>query len=98
LRGVTVQNLTPEIRDQLGLSPDVRGVVVTEVDPNSAAAQTLQQGDVIQSINRHTVNTVQDFNRWAAEAKGQTLLRINRQGSGGFVVITPGEGGGEESQ
>jgi serine protease Do len=98
LRGVTVQNLTPDIRDQLSLPANVRGVVVTEVDPNSPAAQTLQQGDVIEGINRHPVNSVADFNRWAAEAKGQTLLRINRQGNGYFVVITPGDSGGDESQ
>jgi serine protease Do len=98
LRGITVRNLTPDLRDQLGLPADVRGVVITEVDPNSPAAQTVQQGDVIESINRHAVNTVEDFNRWAAEAKGQTLLRINRQGNGGYVVITPGEGGGDDNQ
>jgi serine protease Do len=99
LRGITVQNLTPELRDQLSLSPDVRGVVITELDPSSPAAQAqLQQGDVIESINRHPVNSVQDFNHWAAEAKGQTLLRINRQGSGGYVVITPGEGGDDDNQ
>jgi serine protease Do len=99
LRGITVQNLTPDLRDQLGLSPDVHGVVITELDPSSPAAQAgFQQGDVIESINRHPVNSVQDFNRWAAEAKGQTLLRYNRQGSGGYVVITPGEGGGDDNQ
>jgi serine protease Do len=99
LRGITVQNLTPEVRDQLGLSSDSRGVVITELDPSSPAAQAgLQQGDLIESINRHPVNSVQDFNRLAAEAKGQTLLRINRQGNGGYVVITPGEGGGDDNQ
>jgi serine protease Do len=99
LRGITVQNLTPELRDQLGLSPEVHGVVITELDPSSPAAQAgFQQGDVIESVNRHPVNSVQDFNRWAAEAKGQTLLRYNRQGSGGYVVITPGEGGGDDNQ
>jgi len=99
LRGITVQNLTPDLRGQLGLSPDVHGVVITELDPSSPAAQAgFQQGDVIESINRHPVNSVQDFNRWAAEAKGQTLLRYNRQGSGGYVVITPGEGGGDDNQ
>ncbi len=99
LRGITVQNLTPEVRDQLGLSPDSRGVVITELDPSSPAAQAgLQQGDLIESINRHPVNSVQDFSRLAAEAKGQTLLRINRQGNGGYVVITPGEGGGDDNQ
>jgi len=98
LRGVAVQNLTPEFRDQLGLPASAKGVVVTEVDPNSPAAQTLQQGDVIEGINRHPVNSVGDFNRLAAEAKGQTLLRINRQGNGYYVVITPGENGGDDNQ
>lgn len=99
LRGITVQNLTPDIREQLGLPPGARGVVVTNVDPNSPAAQALQQGDVIDSINRHPVNSVGDFNRWAADAKGQTLLRVNRQGFGQFIVISPSDnGGGNEDQ
>jgi serine protease Do len=95
LRGITVQNLTPELREQLGLPANARGVVITNLDPSSPAAQGgLQQGDVIEGINRHPVNSVGDFNRWAAEAKGQTLLRINRQGNGVFVVITPSDNGG----
>ena len=98
LRGITVQNLTPDLRDRLGLSPDVRGVVITEIDPNSPAAQTLQPGDVIEGINRHPVNTVADFDHLAQEAKGQTLLRINRQGNGAYVVITPGDNGGDDNQ
>jgi serine protease Do len=98
LRGITVENLTPDLREQLGVPSDVRGVVVTEVDPSSPAAQTLQPGDVIEGINRHAVNSIADFNRWAAEAKGQTLLRINRQGNGAYVVITPGDSGSDESQ
>jgi S1-C subfamily serine protease len=99
LRGITVQNLTPDLRDRLGLASDVRGVVITEIDPDSPAAQAqLQPGDVIESINRHSINSVADFNRWAAEAKGQTLLRINRQGNGVFIVITPGDNGDDDSQ
>jgi len=99
LRGITVQNLTSDLRDQLSLPPNVRGVVISNLDPDSPAAQSgMQPGDVIESINRHPVNSVADFNRLAAEAKGQTLLRINRQGNGLFVVITPGENGDDESQ
>jgi serine protease Do len=96
LRGLSVQNLTPEIRDQLNLPSSVHGVVVAEIDPNSPAAQTLQPGDVIESINRQPVRSVADFNRLAAQAKGRTLLRVNRQGMGAFVVIEPGDSGGEQ--
>jgi serine protease Do len=87
LRGVTVQNLTSDLRKQLGVPAETNGVVVTEVDPGSPAAQYLTQGDVILSINRHDVKSVADFNKFAAEAKGQTLLRIVRQGQAAFVVI-----------
>jgi len=48
LRGIAVQNLTPPLRQQLGISPDVHGVVVTAVAPDSAAAQYLEEGDVIR--------------------------------------------------
>jgi serine protease Do len=99
LRGITVQNLTPDIRDQLGLPPDVRGVVISNLEPGSPAAQAgIQPGDVIESIDRHSVNSVADFNRLAAGAKGQTLLRINRQGNGFFEVISPGDTGGDDNQ
>jgi serine protease Do len=87
LRGVTVQNLSAELRKQLGVPAETHGVVVTEVDPGSPAAEYLTQGDVILSINHHDVNSVADFNRLAAEAKGRTLLRIMRQGQAAFVVI-----------
>jgi len=80
LRGIAVQNLTPLLRQQLGISPDVHGVVVTGVAPGSAAAQYLEQGDVILSIDHHEVNSVADFNKLAAEAKGKALLRIIHQG------------------
>jgi S1-C subfamily serine protease len=71
----------------LGVPAETHGVVVTEVDPGSPAAQYLTQGDVILSINRHDVNSVANFNRLASEAKGQTLLRIMRQGQAALVVI-----------
>lgn len=90
LAGISVQNLTPALRDQLGVPSSVSGVVVSSVDPNSPAAGWVQQGDVIESINRQPVHNVNDFNRLAGEAKGQVLLRVNRQGQGMFVVISPG--------
>jgi serine protease Do len=88
LHGVSVQNLTPSLRDQLGVPAKVNGVVVSGVDPNSPAAEYLQQGDVIESIDRHPVRNVEDFNRLASGLKGRALLRINRQGVGLYLAIS----------
>jgi hypothetical protein len=57
-----VEELTPTIRKQLELPADVRGVVVGNIDPGSPAAQQLEPGDVILSINREPLNTVANFN------------------------------------
>jgi serine protease Do len=81
----------------LGLPSATKGVVISDMDPNSPAAQSgLQPGDVIQSVNREPVNSVADFNRLAGQAKGRTLLRVYRPGQGGvFVVVTPSDTGGD---
>ncbi len=97
LNGVQVQNITPSIRQQLGLSANTHGVVISDVDANSPAAGVgLQQGDVIESINRQPVNNVGDFRRLADASKGDTLLRVNRQGVSRFIVISPSAGGSNE--
>jgi Do/DeqQ family serine protease len=92
LRGISVQELTPGVRKQLELPADVHGVVVGNVDPSSPAAQQLQPGDIILSVNRVPVNSVADFNKLAAEAKGSTLLRIMHEGQGVFIVVSPESG------
>jgi serine protease Do len=90
LRGISVQDLTPDIRQQLQLPGSTRGVVITDIDPSSPAAQAgLDRGDIIQSINRHPVNSVGDFQRYA-NTKGDALVYVlGRQGGGGFIVISP---------
>jgi serine protease Do len=89
LRGVNVQNLTPALRKQLELPPDVRGVVVTDVDPSSPAGRYLQPGDLILSVNQHPVRSAVEFNKLVAEARDEVLLRIIHQGEALFVVIPP---------
>jgi serine protease Do len=99
LRGMSIQNLTPTVRDQLNLPSGTKGVVISDLDPNSPGAQSgLQTGDVIQSVNREPVNSVAEFNRLAGQAKGRTLLRVYRPGQGGaFVVVAPIDTGGGDN-
>ncbi len=48
--GLTLQEATDDVRQAFGLPATVQGVVVTAVDPESAAAIVLQPGDVILEI------------------------------------------------
>ena len=99
LKGISVQGLTSDIRQQLNLPGEVQGVVISQVDPNSPAGQAgLQQGMVIESINRHPVQNVGDFNRYAAQAKGDTLLRIFTGNNSAFIVISPNSDGDGDEQ
>ena len=78
--GITVQNLTPEIAKGLGLKKDT-GVVVTQVEPGSPAADGgIQTGDVIQEVNRKPVKNMEDFIQKVDKAKRQDniLLLIQR--------------------
>ncbi|HSC46835.1 MAG TPA: DegQ family serine endoprotease [Gammaproteobacteria bacterium] len=57
VRGITIQNLTPEIAKQLGVSQP-SGVVVNQVLPGSAADKAgLKPGDVIVSVDGQPVGS-----------------------------------------
>ena len=89
LRGVSVETLTPDIRQELQIPEGTSGVVVTEIDPESSAAAVLQPGDVIVQVNRHPVNSVNEFNSnvRAGASKDSTLLLVKRQGVTQFLVV-----------
>lgn len=56
--GITLAELTPEVRRQLGVDTDVEGVVIASLNRNSDAAKRgLQRGDVILSINQQPTKT-----------------------------------------
>ncbi len=91
MRGVQVDELTADDRQQLGLNPDVKGVVVTEVAGDSPAADAgLQRGDVIEQINRQPVDSVSDYQRLIGQAGKQAMvLLVNRRGNTTFLVVQP---------
>ena len=91
LQGLHVENLTPEIAQQLGLPSGASGVVVANVDPSSpAAAANIQHGDVIEEVNRKPVHNVEEFRQaLAGRANQPVLLLINRGGNTLFVVVQP---------
>ncbi len=91
LQGVQVENLTASIARQLGVASSIKGVVITSVDPSSAAgAADLESGDVIQEVNRKPVHNTQEYEAALTGAGNQAvLLLVNRGGSSRFIVIEP---------
>jgi serine protease Do len=88
--GLTVQDLTPEIAQQLGIQ-NSKGVVIRNVRPDSPGAEAgLQPGDVILEVDNSKVGSSDDF---AAAAKGaqkdkkSARLLVQRGNSTIYTVI-----------
>jgi serine protease Do len=62
--GVALQNLSGDLREQLQLPENVKGVVVAQVVPGSPADNAgITRGDVILEVNRHPVQSADDVKR-----------------------------------
>jgi len=88
LQGVSVQNLSAEMRANLELPKRVQGVLITDVEDGTPADAVLQKGDIIMQVNRVDVRNVKEYEATLQRVKGQNLsLWIWRNGGGLFVVI-----------
>lgn len=89
--GMTVQKLTPQLAENLGLDkPD--GVVVTAVEPGSAADEAgIRRGDVIVEVDRKPVRGVEDYRKAiSGSRKGRGVLFLVRRGESTlFLALKP---------
>jgi serine protease Do len=92
LGGVLVEEITPQVARQLGLT-STSGVVVTAVEEGSLAeAAGIAMGDQILEVNRRPVPDIEAYQRLVEPIKPKdlTLLLINRQST---ILYVPIEGG-----
>jgi serine protease Do len=89
--GLSVDQLTPQIAQQLGLPAQTSGVVVTGVDPAGPAEEAdLRRGDVIQEVDRKPVTSLEQFRSALRQAGTRpVLLLIDRGGDHVFVIVQP---------
>ena len=89
IKGVTVQNITPDIRSSLDLPKRVQGVVVTDVEDGSPADSVLMRGDIITQVNRVDIKNTKDYESAVAKGKNRKgmLLVVFRNGSSMFLTI-----------
>jgi len=91
LQGLHVQELTPDIVQQLNLPAGTHGVVISDIDPvSSASSADLQRGDVIQEVNRKPVSSIEQYKQALAGADNKpVLLLVNRGGTTHYVDVEP---------
>ncbi|MDR3740965.1 MAG: Do family serine endopeptidase [Terracidiphilus sp.] len=88
--GLTMMNLTPEIRSQLRAPDSIKGVVVDGVRPGSPADDAgLTQGDIILEVNRKPVDNLNAFAEQvqATPAGKDVLLLIWSRGGTTYRVL-----------
>ena len=91
LKGITVQELTASLRDQINVPENMNGVVITDVGPDSPAQGILQAGDVVLEVNRHEIKNLKDYDQLASKIgeKDSVLLLIYREGGTIYITIRP---------
>jgi serine protease Do len=91
LKGVTIQEITPNLLDKMNIPENLSGVVVTDVSSESPAADLLQPGDVIQEVNRTPIQGAQDYDQVVSKIgeKDAVLLLIYRGGGSIYLTIRP---------
>ena len=90
--GFSVQALTPQLAEEMGLGKEKVGVVVTDVVPGSPAAEkNLQVGDILRRFGQRPVKGVAEITKDIedAEESGRSgiLILIERDGRERFLQI-----------
>lgn len=84
--GFQVQELTQDLAQRFGMEAG-RGVIVSEVEPGSAAEEAgLRPGVLILEVNRKEVNSTRQFEEAVTNGKGDSLLLRVKTERGTFFV------------
>jgi serine protease Do len=93
--GLSLGDLSPDMRDQLQIPSNLHGAVVEDVQPGSPADNAgLQRGDVIVEVNRHSEQSAADVAKALSDVpKGQdALVLVWSSGGNTFRVLHATQG------
>lgn len=90
LNGVSVQSISPEMKKNLGISKNLTGVMITDIEEGSPAGGVLAKNDVILEINRKKIHTVKDYESVVSRIKSDQniLVLVYRNGSTVYMTLT----------
>lgn len=86
--GITVQDLAPEIKKNLGIEADMQGVLISDVEIASPAEEAgLRRGDIIIEVNRVEIKNVKDYQDALEKDKSvKTVLFLIKRESGTIYI------------
>ncbi len=89
LAGVDVAEIPAKLRDSL--PENAQGVVITQIQPGSVAAEQLRVGDVIEEVGGQPVRSVNDFYTLAKAIQpgNRAMVYVARGQMRAFVVLVP---------
>jgi len=92
LNGVTVTDLTAQLRSRYRIPERIEGAFVAAVEPDSASARDgLREGDIILSLERRPVRNAEEAVKLSEQLEGpKVLVLIWRAGLSRYLVITEG--------
>jgi serine protease Do len=86
--GLGVKELTPELRQQLGLKKNQTGLAVVEVKPGSPGDNAgFEPGVIIEEVNRKPVNTVAELKKALGVDTDTVLLKVRYRGRVSFLAL-----------
>ncbi len=92
LKGIRVQNLTPELKKSLDIPKRIGGVAIVDIDDGTPADGILMKGDVIMEVNDETINNTRDFDKTVSGIMSrQTILMLIYRSDSTTYVTLPGE-------
>jgi serine protease Do len=93
--GLGLDDLTPDVRQQIQAPSDVHGAVVANVQPGSSAEDAgIQRGDIIMEVNRKPVHSAKDVqDALSSVPTGQdALVLVWSNGGSTYRVLHPTQG------
>jgi serine protease Do len=93
--GIGLEDLTPDVRQQLQAGNDVHGAVIQQVTPGSPADNAgLQQGEVITEVNRQPVHSAADVQKALSSVPkdSDALVLVWSNAGSTFRVLHPTQG------
>jgi serine protease Do len=87
MKGVTIETLNDELRQDYKITEQIDGVIITSVEPESNASKVLEVGDVITQINNKSVKTVDEAIANKIETGDAIRLKIIRNGRTKLVIV-----------